>query len=568
MGIRSSLCALTTCLWFASFCPAAGGGDGQRVTVILISIDTLRADHLGAYGYRRVQTPHLDAFAEHGTVFTQAESQIPLTLPSHASLFTSTYPFQNRVEENAERVSPGAVTLASVLRSHGYKTAAFVGCVFLEREMGLDQGFDVYDSPFDFLGASLLSGEMLFVGAPRNPYTVRDRRDGALVVGAAMRWLSANPERPVFLFVHLFDVHQPYKAAPSGGPGGLSGYDAQIEYVDRVLGRFQRFLKEHGWWDRSLVVLLSDHGEGLGDHGESTHGYFIYESTLRVPLIFHWPSDVPQNQARVTAPAGLIDVAPTILDFLLLPPPGSFEGQSLLGMIRFSERAKPRAVYGETVHTHDAFGWAPLRSLREGPFKYINAPKPELYNVEQDPGEQTNLVSRDAARAQALRLKLVSLLARYAPHIAARSYELSAQARAQLESLGYLSAGPQSKQVNAEPDPKDRLPEYRLYEKAILAAYDGRRQTAILLLRRILAQDPHNTLARRDLAATYLAQGDAWQARSCFRQVLAAAPDDYLSHLGLGIADERLGRFPEALDQLQSACRIVPESAQCRHELE
>src|SRR6202050_467991 len=180
----------------AGLCVAA-----DRPSVILISIDTLRADRLSAYGYRRLQTPHIDSFAQQGTLFANIEAQVPLTLPSHTSLFTSTYPFENQIEENAERVQPGAVTLASVLQSHGYKTAAFIGSVFLESEMGLDQGFDLYDSPFHFEAFSPISGSMFFGGAGRNQYAVRDRRDGVLVLGAARRWLAANRGRPAFVFV-------------------------------------------------------------------------------------------------------------------------------------------------------------------------------------------------------------------------------------------------------------------------------------------------------------------------------------------------------------------------------
>ena len=311
---QSQAAALLLALYLSS-------ASAQQPPVILISIDTLRADHLSAYGYQTIRTPNIDSFAQHGTLFTGIDSQIPLTLPSHTSLFTSTYPFQNQIEENAERVPTGAVTLASVLRNNGYKTAAFIGCVFLEREMGLDQGFDVFDSPFNFQAFSAISGSMFFAGTPQNPYTVRDRRDGALVVGAATRWLNANRDQPVFLFLHLFDLHKPYKQP---------GYDAGIEYVDRLLGAFKQTLIKTGLWDRSLVVLLSDHGESLGDHGEYTHGYFIYRSTLWVPLMIHWPSNAPNQPPKSTQPAGLIDVAPTILDFLHLPAPPSFEGKSLL----------------------------------------------------------------------------------------------------------------------------------------------------------------------------------------------------------------------------------------------
>ncbi|MGD0578956.1 MAG: sulfatase, partial [Bryobacteraceae bacterium] len=409
--------------WIAAGACLAGPGAGPAseppsTPVILISIDTLRADHLGVYGYTRIHTPNIDSYAQPGTLFTAVDAQVPLTLPSHASLFTSTYPFENRIEENAQPVPPGAVTLASVLRSQGYKTAAFIGSVFLERQMGLDQGFDVYDSPFSFEAFSPLSGSMFYTGETKNRYAVRDRRAGALVVRAAERWLSAQGGQPVFLFVHLFDLHTPYAIPPGARRSGVSGYDSELEYVDQQLGWFQRALVRGGWWDRSLVVLLSDHGEGLGEHGEASHGYFLYQSTLAVPLLVHWPEGARGRPARILENAGLIDVAPTILDFLHLPAPRTFEGRSLLGAID-SAAPGPVAVYSETLYTHDAFGWAALRGLRLGAYKYIEAPTPELYNLQADPRELNNLLRgappQAVAEAKRLRGELTKLLARRAP---------------------------------------------------------------------------------------------------------------------------------------------------------
>jgi arylsulfatase A-like enzyme len=528
----------------------AAAGQAQPNSVILISVDTLRADHLSGYGYTRVRTPNMDSFAEHGTLFTQADCQVPLTLPSHTSLFTSTYPFENQVEENAEVVPQGAVTLASVLRSHGYRTAAFIGSVFLERQVGLDQGFDFYDSPFNFEALSPMSGSMFFGAAAHGPSVGKDRRDGALVLRAARQWLAANRGQPVFAFIHLFDMHKPYAVS----------YDAQLAYVDRLLGGFQQVLVQLGWWDRSLVVLLSDHGESLGEHGESSHGYFIYESTLRVPLILHWPAGAGNHAARVSDPAALIDVAPTILDFLRLPVPASFEGTSLL--------AAHGAVYGESRHAHDAFGWAPLRSLRAGAYKYVEAPRPELYNLDADPREQRNLFVKGSPKAAELQGQLAKLLARYAPKRVAAPSDASPQTRALLDSLGYLSAGPRAALGGSGADPKDRLPEFRLYEDAQVALYERRLDEAIAILSRLLARDPHNTLARRDLAGTYVELKDYAKARASFQQVLAVAPDDYVTQFELGLSDERLGLMKEALDHLRAACRISPEAQQCRRELE
>lgn len=542
------------CWFFAVSVGLCAGAD--PASVIVISIDTLRADHLSSYGYRRIRTPNIDSFTEAGTLFSNIESQVPLTLPSHTSLFTSTYPFESQIEENAERVPAGVVTLASVLRSHGYKTAAFIGSVFLESEMGLDQGFDFYDSPFHFEAFSPISGSMFLGGANRNQYGVRDRRDGALVLGAARRWLGANTAQRgagVFVFAHLFDLHKPYIR---------DGYDEELAYTDRILGAFKQALIQSGWWQRSLVVLLSDHGESLGEHGEDSHGYFIYESTLRVPLIVHWPDGAPSRRARDDRPGGLIDVAPTVLDFLHIAAPPSFEGRSLL------DAGGQRGVYSETLYAFDGFGWSPLRSLREGAYKYIDAPTPELYNLATDPHEQTNLYSKDPARARALKSELRSLVASHAPKQPASPATISPRTRALLASLGYLSGRSRATAGGALPDPKARLAEYRMYERAQTLLYDRRLEEAAVTLRLILARDPKNTLARRDLGGTYVEQKLYSKARGCFELVVTAAPDDYMAQFELGIACKKLGLTKEALEHLQAACKVAPEAQQCKRELE
>ncbi len=356
--------------------PLAAAGGKSPDSVILISIDTLRADHLSSYGYKRIRTPHIDSYAQPGTIYTAIASQVPLTLPSHVSLFTSTYPFENQIEENAERLSGGAVTLASILKTHGYNTGAFIGSVFLEKQLGLDQGFDVYDSPFNFEAFSPISGSMFF-GDTAPSTTVREKRDAALVVRAANQWLKSKQGQPVFAFVHLFDLHKPYDPHRGvGAPPGTSGYDAEVLYVDQVLGAFKKTLIDSGWWDHSLVIVLSDHGESLGEHGEASHGVFIYQSTVWVPLLIHWPAGASPRPPKSRRVGGLIDVAPTILDFLRIPAAASLEGKSLLS------GSEPAGVYSESLHTHDSFGWAPLRSLRSGRYKYIQAPRPELYDLE------------------------------------------------------------------------------------------------------------------------------------------------------------------------------------------
>jgi tetratricopeptide (TPR) repeat protein len=260
---------------------------------------------------------------------------------------------------------------------------------------------------------------------------------------------------------------------------------------------------------------------------------------------------------------GLIDVAPTVLDFLRLSAPPSFEGSSLLGA--------RQPVYAESVHARDAFGWAPLRSLRVGRFKYIEAPRPELYDLNTDPHELKNLYIQDSARANDLRSQLAKLDARYAPKKPAPPHDISSTTRALLDSLGYLAPGPRSTQESPgtpRPDPKDRLAEFRLYEDAWVRIYYGRLEQGIAELRQLLAGDPHNLLARRDLGSAYARKKDYANARTAYRQVLAVAPEDYVAQYEIGIVDEGLGLLQEAKDHLETACRIAPESQQSRHELD
>jgi choline-sulfatase len=515
-----------------------------QTPVIVISVDTLRGDHLA-------HAPEITSWGtQGGTVFSAAESQVPLTLPSHTVLFTSTYPYENHVEENAGKVPAGVTTLASVLRGRGYKTAAFVGSIFLERELGLDQGFDTYDSPFSFGAFSRLSGEMLFAGKG-NGLAARERRPGALVLRAAHQWMAAHKGQPVFVFIHLFDVHKPWQAG---------SYAAQVAATDRLLGNFRRTLQDDGWWDRSLVILTSDHGEGLGDHGESDHGFFVYESTLHVPLVIHWPKGAARLATRTDQPVGLIDVAPSILDFLKVPIPQAFHGRSFLD-------GSARAVFSESVYARDSFGWSDLRSLRSGDWKYIEAPRPELYNLAQDPGERNNLVRVNVSEASGLRAQL----ARYTAAAAAPAGKVTGDPQRRkevLESLGYLAPGPRGASRGQAADPKDRLPELLRYEDALNLMAAKRYPAAVVLLRSIVAGDAGNLLARRDLGVALIENRRFEKAIPELQQVAAAAPEDYVTRYELGVATEAAGRLREAADQFEAALRIAPGAAQAKEAVE
>jgi choline-sulfatase len=512
----------------------------EPASVILISIDTLRADHLSAYGYRKIQTPNIDSFAQQGTIFTDVNSQIPLTLPSHTSLMTSTYPFENGIEENAEVVPAGAVTLASILQSHGYRTAAFVGSNILERRCGLDQGFEEYDSPF--------GGE-------------RVRRDGALVLRAANAWLGAHRNQPVFLFVHLFDLHTPYKLAPAKGSNEpeTAGYDAELAYVDQTLGRFRQSLMDNGWWKKSLVVVIADHGESLGDHGELSHGYFIYQSTLHVPLLAHWPDGAANHPQRISEPAGLIDVAPTILDALHLPAPPSFEGISVL-------HSSAHAIYSESVYARDSFRWAALRSLRKGRWKYIEAPHPELFDLEKDAREQSNVVRANEATAAAMRAELSSLLAKH-PRTNPPAHDTADATKKAMGALGYLSGGSRKAPARDAPDPKDRLAEYQMFDRALDAMYSQRLDAAIRGFLQVLGLDKDNLAARGSLGDAYLRAGKPDQAAREWTAALALDPEYAPAAQALGEQFMSRQDWTKARAYLQQALAAAPGDSTVRAEL-
>jgi choline-sulfatase len=535
--------------------PGAGAlasvpGDVQTVvppSVILISVDTLRADRLSCYGYKRVSTPHIDAIASGGSTFTQADSHVPLTLPSHVSLLTSTYPFANGIEDNVAELGPGAVTLATVLKAHGYSTGAFVGGFVLDRRFGLSQGFDEYDSPFD-----------LHRQAGKDPSEVK--RLGEDVTNSAERWLSEQNRAPFFLFLHLYDLHTPYEIPQqkAGLAGGL-GYDIELNYVDRVLGDFWGFLQQHDLLANTLVVFVSDHGESLGEHGETTHGYFIYQSTLHVPMIFHWPARSSAFPARIDQPVSLLDVAPTIMDYLGMPRPAQFQGRSLLDLLQARQPAPDEAIYSESLYAHDHFGTAALRSLRVGGYQYIEAPKPELYDLQPDPGETHDVSKAKPALTHSLGERLKKLRAQYPAKDAPGPANLRPEAQERLRALGYLSSsGPPSSSSDSGPDPKDRIRQYEEYGRALLKASAGNLAEADADLQRLLDADPGLTDVRLSLGLNEQKLGRHEQALQAFQQVLRRDPLNALAHFNLAVSEVALNQPDDAVKELQAVLAMAP----------
>lgn len=519
------------------FCVCAYVKGEPRPPVILISVDTLRADYLTCYRQGRDVTSHIDSLAQNGTLFSQVSAVVPLTLPSHVAMLTSTYPFVNGVEDNGIPFGTGD-TLATVLKAAGYRTAAFVGGFVLDRRFGLSRGFDVYDSPFDLHRKTVMDAGDL-------------KRPGAQVAAAAMRWLDQNGNSPFFLFLHVYDLHTPYNL-PSGAPRrGDAGYRAELAYVDGVVGNFLAYLERRGLLKKSLIVFTSDHGEGLGEHGETTHGYFLYESTLHVPLIIHWPeAQRPASRKQVDEPASLLDVAPTILDVIGLPQPASTQGRSLN-----ATGASDRELFSESLYARNHFGCAPLRSLRAGHYKYIDAPTPELYDLSADPLESRNLYGSQTARATAMRGRIASLVST-AP--AAQSRAPSPEAASALRSLGYLSGSTASSRLASHIDPKDRIIDFERYGQALAMASAGRLAESSRLLSTLIEKLPDVVDIRISLGLNDQQAGDYAKAAQEFRRALESTPLSAQAHFDLAVSYFRLRRMDPATRELQAALALEP----------
>lgn len=519
----------------------------QATSIILISVDTLRADRLSSYGYQGHPTPHIDEFAKGGTLFSAISSQVPLTLPSHTCLLTSTYPFFNGVQDNGEKVPAHTLTLAEILKSHGYHTAAFVGGFVLDRRFGLSQGFDTYGSPFDLHKEGTKDiGDI--------------KRLGGKVVDSATQWLKRNDSDPFFVFLHLYDLHNPYNVPSPYRERFGTGYEAELRYVDVEIGRLWAFLSQRGLLKNTLVVFTSDHGEGLGQHGESSHGYFLYQSTLWVPLIFHWPSTGKVNfPSRVRAPAGLVDVAPTILQFVGIAPPPQFQGRSLLGWLYSRSPQMNREVYSGSLYAHYHFDCSGLRSLRLGRYKYVDAPKQEFYDLDRDPQELHNLFSKRRPLALAYRERLLSFVSRFKGGHKASPQELSPETIARLSSLGYVaisSANPRP--IESGADPKDRIRAYEKYSRAVKLASTGRIEQSNALLKELLSRYPELIDPRISLGWNYQEIGKRTQAVKEFRTALKNDPVNLVAHYDLGVTYFKLGQFQSAIEELYATLALAP----------
>lgn len=523
----------------------------QDLNVILLSLDTTRADRLGCYGYEHAETPAIDEFAKGGVRFARAKTHVPITLPSHSTVFTGSTPVVHGAHHHSSVLAgEGNETVAEILRASGYRTAAFVAASVLDHSFGTDQGFEHYADDLGFEGS---------LGAAR----VERRADE--VLREARQWLDDKADGRFFAFIHLYDAHLPYRP-PSPYDGRHRGrpYDGEIAYLDSELGDFLEYLERSGLRENTLIVIFGDHGESLGEHGIEGHSAFVYETMTWVPLLMSCPGMLPAGKV-VDDQAGLIDVLPTILDILGIDPPRSVQGVSLLPRILGRERAPAPPAYIESYHLNDLFGWSPLLGVETERWKYIRAPRPELYDLRTDPGELDNLFVERPDVAAELDSVLVGFLTgdENAPS-RGDSEELDAAMIEKLASLGYFGRASSSRPaaVGLERDlvdPKDVWETYLLYQRAFVASSYSRNDELREALVELHERLPENGTVRLLLAKSYMAGGKPAEAMPILELDLETSPDDFFLNLSLGIVYGELGRYDEAERCLGKVLAIRPE---------
>jgi arylsulfatase A-like enzyme/Flp pilus assembly protein TadD len=527
---RSCLLFLLVVLGTGTFLQA------EAPNIIFITVDTTRADRMGFLGSTKGLTPNLDTLARQGVVFEKAYSQAPLTPVSHATIFTGTYPQFHTVTDFGHPLPALLPFVPEILQKSGYRTAAFIGSMILDPKANLAPGFD---RGFDFFDAGFHTKR----GPNEDRYHSVERRAGD-VVGHAMRWMEANKNRnaPFFIWIHLYDPHAPYDPPAPFDKHFTDPYDGEVAYADSALGKLFTYLRQRGLYDRALITMMSDHGESLGAHGESMHGIFLYDETIRVPLLFKLPGELLAGR-RVAARVRLLDVAPTLLSMLSLPLPPTFQGESLVPMMKMKAppgKASPATAadlpaYAETDYPHRAFGWSSIRSMRTGKYLFVRAPRRELYDQSRDQGAEHNLAASSPAVTDTLQAQLDQFRDRTTSYHEKSAPAPTPEQSENLGALGYVgsTAGTSSSDPLQGADPKDKIFISNTLHEGMIAIEDGRYSEAVPMLQQVLADSP----------------------------LIAAA------QMQLGIALARVRRYPEAIAALRKSVQLMPDSTPAQYEL-
>ncbi len=522
LQILLGIALLQTAVWAQTSAPKNSPPD-----VYLITIDTLRADHVGCYGYNQVETPALDALAADGVRFTEAFTHSPITNTSHITILTGLLPSVHGVTDFGIPLSPQHVTAAELLKKQGYQTAAFIGAVILDSNSlapGLDRGFDFYDN--------------FPVHTDTKERWGRVERRGMEVVEHAEAWFDKHRTGPHFVWVHLYDPHDPYEPPPPFSEKYKDHlYDGEIAYADSAVANWIAFLKKAGVYENAIIVVTGDHGEGLGEHGEDTHGLFLYDSTLHIPLILKTSGaahhgTVIESQVRTT------DILPTILSATGVAAPAELNGESLLPLIDQTSKAN-HVLFAETDYPL-RWGWASLRALRADDTKWIEAPRPELYNLQTDPKELKNLYPADTSKVQSMQAEMAKWKAKLPPQSAS------------------------GKPGETLPDPKDKIEVQNLLHNAMLASDDNRSNDARQYLEKALQLDPTSPTALRQLGELELAAGDFAKAVVHLKRASEIRSDDATAAFEWGEAADKSGDWPGARAALELSLKLAPSQMSAR----
>jgi arylsulfatase A-like enzyme/Flp pilus assembly protein TadD len=530
------LVVLVGLLFFIILRPKSEVQRADSLNVIIITLDTLRADRVACYGYDKAKTPRLDELAEKGVKFENAVCQAPLTLPSHASIFTGLYPPSHQIRDNgAYYLDQRFQTLAEIFKEKEYNTAAFIGAFPVDSRFGLDQGFDVYDDKFK---------------EDEKFKAFNSERRAEHVFKSFQEWFLGNFQSQFFVWVHYYDPHLPYDPPSPYREEFSDPYDGEVAYTDFYVGEIIDLLEEKNIVNNTLVIVVSDHGEGLGDHKEIDHGLFLYNSTLKVPLIFCAPKNLP-SQKIITSQVRLIDIFPTVLNLLNMSVSEEIQGESLIPYMD-GKRKDNLVSYIETFHPREMFRWAALRGIVDGRMKYIDAPKPELYDMEMDPEEEHNIYQEEKQAASRLKKDLDGLIEKYSSKSSSRR-GLTSEERERLMSLGYVvDSSPSEGESSDFPDPKDKIDVWYTLQVARGLQRRGEDEKAEKLYQKGIEMDPGCSLHYLFLGGLYLKAYRLQEAYDVFKMGTKALPESIPLHDGLAKTSVQMGKYQEALNECEA----------------
>jgi choline-sulfatase len=524
----------------------------QKYNILLLTIDTLRADRLGAYGFKEISTPNIDGLAKEGILFEDATSHVPLTLPSHTSIMTGLFPSNHGVHDNGGfHVAPSQQTIAEVLKQKGFQTGAFVGAFVLDSSWGLNQGFNTYFDHFE-----LPKEERVGLAS------IQRKADD--VFKNAKTWLDQHQKERFFLWVHFYDPHSPYEPPEMyDHMYPERPYIAEIAYTDSVVGKLLSHVKDLGLRHKTVILLAGDHGESLGEHRESTHAFFVYDATLHVPMILSIPDHKFQGK-RISRQARLVDVAPTLLQLAGAVVPENIQGRSLLHYIFGSETAQSPPSYAECYYPQYHFGWSRLLSLRDGNYKYIDTSKPELYDLKNDPKELKNLYSAKQDIAMRMKAELKKIESTHSAEATMQPGAMDDETHEKLASLGYVGAFGGAVDIDPEKlaDPKDKIDLFNMMADARDDSLEGKSDEAIQKLSELVRLDPKIVDGYFLLGNEYLKKAQYDEEVIAFKKALDLKPDYDFAVINLANTYRKMGKIDDALLGFEYFLQKNPDNVQ------